>query len=72
MIRTRACLTQGRGQIRDAREGVVGISTTNLKFIGILSQSIKKIPCFINIFSIEIPILKKSTRLTIHTLINNM
>jgi len=72
MIRTIACFTQGRGQIRDAREGIVGISTTNFKFIGILSQPMKKIPCFLNIYSIEIPILKKSTGLTIHILINNM
>ena len=65
MIGTVASFTPKRGQFGDARKWVVGISTTNLKFISILSQPIKKIPCFINISSIKIPILKKSTGLAI-------
>jgi len=72
MVRMMASFTQSRGKIRDARQWIVGISTTNLKFISILSQPIKKIPYFFNISSIKIPMLKKSMCLTIHTLINNM
>ena len=61
MVRTMASFTQSRGIIRDVREWVVGISTTNLKFISILSQPIKKIPCFFDISSIKVLMLKKST-----------
>jgi len=72
MVRTMASFTQRRDIIRDTREWVVGINTTNIKFISILDQPMKKSPCFFDISSIKIPMLTKSTDLTIHTLINKM
>jgi len=57
MIRTMTNFAHRRGIISDARGWNVRSRATSIKFISISSQLIKKMTCFINIFSTKNPML---------------